>query len=200
MIGSYSKPDEDGEIKVLDKREPQAPTPERTMATGIKEDLASDVAKTEKAVEKIKDYKEILKEAGIDLNEAIAIVDDILTNGFHEETLLLTKNASVIFRTRSQADYIRYHRAVEAFNPRYQDEMQEIASRYCLAGSLVRFGETLFEHPQTPTADKAVALFDARLDWIEAQPERIISLLGIKLNKFDIKIQTVMSEGVIENF
>jgi len=202
IIGSYADPKTEGtkEPEIIDKRPAPVATPERNIATGIREDLEQEVKKSEDVVTKIKDYKEILKEANIDLSEAMAIVDDILTNGYYEEIIPLTKNITVTLRTRTQSDYLRYHRALEMYSPRYQDELQEIARRYCLAGSLVRFGDKEFTHADNPRSKEAGDFFDARLEWIEEQSDQIINLLQAKLYQFDSKIMTVMSEGVVENF
>jgi len=203
MIGSYEAPNKDDtieEAKIVDRRPTPEATPARSMAEGISEDLEQENTKTGDIVENIKNYKEILKEAKIDLNEAMGIVDDILSNGYYEETLIITKSVSVTFRTRTQSDFLRYYRALEMYSTRYQDELQEIARRYCLAGSLVRFGKQEFKHTDKPRSDEAAKLFDVRLEWIEDQSDRIINLLELKLHQFDSKVMTVMSEGVVENF
>lgn len=201
VIGSYRKPATTGEARtdaspepqVVDNR-PKVESPSRSLTEGLQEDLKSSIDRTKDAAEKAKTYAEILSERDIPLAKAHAIVDAMLEKGFYDETLEITKSTSVTFRTRTHSDYIRYLRAVEVYNPKFVEEQQEIQIRYFLAASLVAFKGQTFTHPE---ADK---LFDSKLEWLEKQPERLVSLLAVKLNKFDQKIQLVMSEGIVENF
>jgi hypothetical protein len=192
-IGSYSPPDDSEE-------KPAPKTPAGAMSAGIKEDLKQSVKVDEEGIEKAKSYEELLAEAKVSLDDARCIVDDMLSKGFYEETVPLTQKLTVTLRTRKHADYLRYHEALEIHNPRYQEEQNEMALRYCLAGSLVRFHDQNFVYPKVTETDKYRKAFDERLAWIEQQPERVIALLAVKLNNFDRKVATVLSEGVIENF
>ncbi len=125
----------------------------------------------------------------------------MMTKGYYAEDVQITKKISATFRTRNHNDYLRYHNALQIINPKYRQEEDEIALRYCIAGSLVRFNDTVFTHPPTTAAEDQIReAFDKRLDWVEKQPERLTALLAVKLNRFDQKIAVVMSEGVIENF
>ena len=198
LIGFYSKPEENL-VKSEDKPQPSAA---RSMADGIQEDLAQGVKETENTNEKSQNYEEILRENNLTVEDAASIVDDMLTQGFYEERVEITRRITCTFRTRTHGDYLRYHNALEVLNPRFEEEQNEIALRYCLAGSLVRFKDKEFDFPDVEKveASKLTDAFDTRLTWIEKQPERIIALLAVKLNKFDRKVSLVMSEGVIENF
>lgn len=201
LIGSYTPPEK--EVPGAKEEEQEArPSPAKSMAQGIQEDLSNDVKANEDTVEKSKSYEEILEGADISLDEAKAIVDDMLTLGYYTERVPVTKSISVGFRTRVHADYLRLHNALEALNPKFEEEQNEIMLRYCLAGSLARFKDVEFDFPDREKAshESLTKAFDVRLDWIEKQPERLIALLATKLNTFDSKIALVMSEGVIENF
>lgn len=203
VIGSYRRPASAGasappaasdpEPEIVDKR-PKVSTPSGSLSEGLQEDLKSSIDRTKEAAEKAKSYQEILSERDIPLAKAHAIVDGMLEKGFYEETIGLTNSASVTFRTRAHSDYVRYLRALETYNPKFVEEQQEIQIRYYLAASLVAFKGVTFSEKDPEK------LFDAKLDWIEKQPERLISLLATKLSKFDVQIQVVMSEGIVENF
>jgi hypothetical protein len=121
----------------------------------------------------------------------------MLEKGFYEESVPVTKSVVATFRTRAHADYVRYLRALETYNPKYVEEQQEIQIRYFLAASLVSFKGTVFKVAAGEDAEK---FFDRKLEWIEAQPETVIRLIAVKLSKFDQQIQTIMSEGIVENF
>jgi len=201
VIGSYRKPATTGEARtdaspepqIVDNR-PKVESPSRSLTEGVQEDLKSSIDRTKDAAEKAKTYAEILSERDIPLAKAHAIVDGMLEKGYYEETVGFTLNTTVTFRTRAHADYVRYLRALETYNPKFVEEQQEIQIRYYLAASLVAFKGVTF-----PEKDPE-KLFDSKLDWIQAQPERVINLLATKLSKFDQQIQVVMSEGIVENF
>lgn len=203
-VGAYAPPtakaQKEGETVIVDKR-PKIETPTTNLHEGIREELKLDVDGAKENVAKAKSYKEILEEHEIPLDKARAIVDSMLTEGFYTETISVTQSSTVTFRTRTYEDYRRYLRAVELINPRFVEEQQEIMARYYLAASVVAFKGKSFAHPspQDSEQEKEEA-FTKRMNWLNAQPERVINLLVSKLSKFDTVISVVMSEGVVENF
>lgn len=206
LIGSYSDPnpnaaeDKTPTPKIVDKRD-KVDTPATKMHEGIQEELKQDVKQEQDGIEKAKSYVEILAENDIEKTKAQAIVDAIITDGFWEEALQVTKSTTVTLRTRGYEDYKRYLRALEFINPKYVEEQNEIQIRYFLAASLVVFKGEAFEHPVANASEKErEEAFDVRMEWISNQSERIINLLASKLSKFDRVVQLVMSEGVVENF
>lgn len=194
-IGNFQDPTQKNETKKVE-------TPASRMVEGIQTSMESDLPSKEADLKKAKDWKEKLSDAGVSLEKAHAIIDDLLTVGHYAESYNLTKRITVEFRTRTQADYKRYLRAVDIINPRYNDDLSEIATRYFLAASLIRYNDKTWEHPD-PTKDgtaKVDEAFEERLDWVEAQSGHLITLLSQKLRSFDENIALVLSEGVIENF
>ena len=184
------------------KKQPEVQTPAKSLVEGVQADLGQQIEESKDIVEASKSYEEILKEAEISLDDAQSIVDDMLLQGYYEESYPLTKRVSVTFRTRTQADYVRYSIALEAISPKFVDQLQELMVRYFLAGSLVRFGDQNLPYPDRTkeNLEKVNDAFDKRLEWIESQPERIVALLAQKLNKFDKKVAVVLSEGVANFF
>jgi hypothetical protein len=202
VIGSYKKPpapaavEAEEDLEIVDKR-PKADTPASSLSEGIQEELKDSIDRTKKTAEKAKSYEEILSERDISLQKAHAIVDAMLERGFYEETMSVTRSSTVTFRTRVHADYVRYLRALELYNPKYVEEQQEIQIRYFLAASIVSFKGHSFNKAKDASDDE---FFDTKLDWLSNQPESLVRLLATKLSKFDQQIQIVMSEGVVENF
>lgn len=208
VIGSYKKqPPTDESVRVhssedepeIIHRQPKTETPSTSLSEGIQEILQESIDKTKEGVEKAKTYEQILAERGVTLSKAHAVIDSMLEKGYWEEIIPLKLKTpapvTVTFRTRSQADYIRYLRALEMYNPKFVEEQQEIQLRYFLAASLVAFKGKTFSNGTDQ--DK---IMEEKLKWIEAQPERIIGLLGQQLAIFDMQIQAIMSEGSVENF
>jgi len=171
------------------------------MHEGIQEDLRQDVEGTQDTAEKAQSYEDILAENDIEKSHAQSIVDAMLTQGYYEETVPVTKTTTVTLRTRAYEDYQRYLRGLELINPRFVEEQQEIMGRYFLAASLVAFKGEVFVHTEpTATPKEREDAFDTRMAWLSSQSERLVNLLISKLSKFDRTIQVVMSEGVVENF
>jgi len=199
VIGSYKKPqvpEQEVDLEIVDKRQ-KVETPATSLSTGVQEDLKDSIDRTKDGVEKSKSYDEILSEHDITVQKAHTVVDAMLEKGFYEESVPITKSVVATFRTRAHADYVRYLRALETYNPKYVEEQQEIQIRYFLAASLVSFKGVTFKIASGEDAEK---FFDRKLEWIEAQPETVIRLMAVKLSKFDQQIQTIMSEGIVENF
>jgi len=198
-FGAYGDPSK--KSPVIAESKPTPNTAAVAMTDGLQEEIRKDVEDIKETAEKAKSYEQILEEAEVSLDKARVIVDDLLTKGYYEEDVPVTKSSFVTFRTRTHSDYRRYLRAIEMINPKYIDEQQEIQLRYFLAASLVSFKGHAFEHPRPNSSDSAVEkAFDARLEWITSQPDTVINLLAIKLSKFDRMVKIVMSEGVVENF
>jgi hypothetical protein len=199
VIGSYKKPqvpEQEVDLEIVDKRQ-KVETPATSLSTGVQEDLKDSIDRTKDGVEKSKSYDEILSEHDITVQKAHTVVDAMLEKGFYEESIPITKSVSATFRTRAHADYVRYLRALETYNPKYVEEQQEIQIRYFLAASLVSFKGVTFKIASGEDVEK---FFDRKLEWIEGQPETVIRLIAVKLSKFDQQIQTIMSEGIVENF
>lgn len=201
IIGSYKNPQTPEEFVIEDKRK-QVETPTLAMSTGIQEELKQGAKRSESKETKAKTYKEILSDRDVSLDKARSIVDDMLTKGYYEEIIPITKNVTVTLRTRAHGDYIRYLRALEFIAPKFMDEQNEIQQRYFLAASIVAFKGDTFEHPEISknNSKEVEDAFDVRLKWVEKLPERVVFLLLNKLSSFDQMIADVMSEGVVENF
>ncbi len=200
VIGSFKRPTANTPDAVevapdiVDKRV-KVETPARAMAEGVQDELKDSLDRTKATTEKAKTYDEILSEHDIPLSKAHAVVDAMLEKGYYEETVKVTNTTTATFRTRLHADYIRYLRALETYNPKYVEEQQELQIRFFLAASIVAFKGMVL-----PKKEDAEAYFDSKLEWIGKQPEAVIRLLATKLSIFDRQIAIIMSEGVVENF
>jgi len=195
VIGSYRR-EASEEVK---KTTSTATQTSSALSEGIKEDLKDTLEQNKAGAEKAKTYEEILAENNISRERAHLVVDALLEKGYYEETyqikLPASSSVTVTLRTRTQADYIRFLQALEANAPRYVEEQRELQARYYLAASLVSFRGQTFP---ADTAEKPA--FEAKMDWLEKQPERIIALLTNRLAVFDREINLIMNEGAVENF
>ena len=169
---------------------------------------SSDAEKRAKRYEELVDklspvelYQKRLDEADISNAMAMAIVDALMSQGFYEETVHLTKRTSVTFRTRRHSDTLRLQHSLEIQRPIYNEAVEEMAVRYNIASSLIRFHDTTLSFPgQSATAEDVEEAFDKRLKFVEALPDQTFYRLASLMASFDEKVMLVMSEGVAENF
>lgn len=178
----------------------QPATPRKAVADAVTQDMARTTSEGKELENRVLSYREMLEAEGINLAEAERIVEAILIEGVYTETVFLTKNISVTFRSRTQGDYQRYLHALEVHQPRYQSEQNEILLRYTLAGSLVAYRGRTFVHPPQGELKAANDAHEERLAWIAEQPEVLIRTLNAHLYKFDRKVLACVREGMIENF
>lgn len=194
------KPIEDAEIKIESKQ--NFDTPGGRVIQGLSKDLEKDVGAMPSEEIRILNYKERLEEAGVSLDEAEEILDDVLMKGYYEETLPLTKKRTVRFRTRNHKVFTYALDTLESMNVRFANTEMEIMARYGLAGSLVAVTgvtlPTVSEKDLEKGQDLARAQFQARLDWVENQAEPLIRLLSQKLAEFDYKLAAVLSRGAAD--
>ncbi len=146
-------------------------------------------------------YEEQLKEAGISKDEAAEIIDAVLMKGYYSEEVKLTSRISARFRTRQYRDIQRAQTIIETQRPVYEDHKQAIYLRHALAGSLERFGKDTLNFPKSnANGDEVEKAFQERVTYVDQLSEPAMNLLYRMLFKFDQKVLTVLSEGVIENF
>ena len=198
-VGKYrgQKPIE-GDVRVTTDSGPA--TPGKAVANALEEALERDVQEGEGVTKKALTYEEILEQEKISKDEAYAIRDALLIDGYYGETIFLTPNTSVRFRTRTYLDFTRFHQAVERAQPRYLPERDELAMRFFLAASLESYGGKTFTFPETKDVTACENAFDERHRFVLSLPEAVVEVLGRHLHKFDRKIRVILSEGAVEDF
>ena len=161
--------------------------------------VATAMGETKKEEEKtipvtpVELYQARLKEAGIPLEQARIIYDELLTKGYHEETIMLRKGIRAVFRTRQYDDTLRLQTEFESVQPRLAMTQGDIVTRFNLAASLYEWKGEAIKHEGDDDFDKALAL-------VRKLPGPVFSLLAGELSKFDEKIMLVFSPGSTENF
>jgi hypothetical protein len=198
-IGNYGKGKNDGPTMAPQAKAP--PTPAKTVVDAVEKTIEKDLVETGEVVDRALTYEEILKEEGITLEEANKIKHAVIINGFYSETTELMPGVTVTFRTRTYDDLRRFHQEIEAYQPKFLTERDEIAMRYFLAASLESFKGTTFTFPSPiREPEKAKAAFDQRHEFILELSEVLVQKLCEILHKFDKKTRIVWSEGAVESF
>lgn len=190
------------EVKIGDfSKDLGQPGGTKTRLDSADQALETKVTDAEQQLKPRLSYEEQLKELGVSKEEAAEIIDSILMKGFWSEDIQITKRITMRLRTRQARDLQRAQNVIETQRPIFEDHKQAIFNRYCLAGSLERFAKDPLPYPQKSASGDAVeAAFQERLAYVDNLAGPIINLIYQKLFKFDSKIFTILSEGVIENF
>lgn len=141
-------------------------------------------------------YRKRLEEAKIPIEQAHSILDDMMTQGFHEhrgEMRTPRHTVYAVFRTRSYKENARLLRAFEVSRPTYEVNQRELVTRYRLASTLVDYNGTKL----ASGTDKE---HDAAMSFIMGLPEPIFNWLSGELAKFDERINLIFSDGCFDSF
>lgn len=199
-IGNYKKPIETPNA-ATQRASAAPPTPAKTIVDAVEKGLEKDAADTFEVTEKVITYEDLLKEEGMELEDARKIQDAILIEDLYRETFEITKTVSVTFRTRFYQDIVRYHQTLERYQPKYVSERDEITMRYFLAASLEAFRGQAFSFPHPIKEQEAAdAAFQERHDFVLSLPEPTVQRLSGILHTFDKKVRLALSEGAVEFF
>jgi hypothetical protein len=190
-----------------DKTLRSKPTPdqeeriEQTLEEMDKDTGASAKEKIEKPLtpEQIaKKYEEGLIEVGLTVDKARGIIENIVVNGFHEESTRIGP-LTFRYRTRGHSDTLRTYRAVESSGIGMPEAMKEFINRHNAAGSLISWGDRKFSHPEEE--EEREAEFKKRFDFLTSG---VADLVAVKMMQiiydFDVKMSAVMADGSPQDF
>jgi len=201
MIGQFSGPPTNAPRVAL-RRKDSEEEPE-TEASSSEEPGEEEVGFKPQTPEDVeKEFLEGLKEVGLDINKARAIMDEVLAHGHYTETREL-RGKPIVIRSRNYRDTLRTQQYLEAENPTYATSMDEIVLRYNAAASLVQFGEHKFEHPEDRAdapREEIEEAFDKRLNFLQTLPSIMVGKLSTAVYNMDVKLQAVFAEGAPEDF
>jgi hypothetical protein len=144
-------------------------------------------------------YLDGLKEANVSREEAIGIIDAVLTKGVYEETSKIFNRIEITLATRSYDDLLRTARLIDNLSPQTTLYIQDLLVKYNLAASLKKYGSTVFTPLNVGDTDLMDKLQE-RLDFIAALPEVAVKLLHQKLYTFESRVRAVFAEGAPEDF
>lgn len=177
----------DAETPATVPAEPEEVSPD--VATSV----ASAVVKDMDFILPAEKYRERLKAMKIELKDAEAIYDGVLTKGYYEEYVRLRGNQRAVFRTRMYEDHLRLQTILEMQKPQLAISQDELITRYNLAASLYEWNGKQLKHDSDEDFDKVMAL-------VKKLPGPLFTVLSRELSKFDAKVMAVFDEGADENF
>lgn len=169
---------------------------------GESEDGIEGVLKEKTPKEKAEEYRENLKEVGLTKEEALSIMEAVMVNGYHDDTLQVGKT-SVVFRTRLYLDTQRVYQALEMQDLGLAASIQDFVNRYNLAASIVRIGDRKYPHvgdPMTATTEEFENAFQERLGMVGRLPDFLSARLMQAVFNFDRKMRAIFAEGAPQDF
>jgi len=167
------------------------------------EELARDKTPQEiKDIASTMTYEDRVKAFELSMDEAMSIVDILVTKGEYQEVVNLSRTMSVVIGTRSTRFNSYLSKVIDSESPRKTGRLNQLMTEYQLAGSLVSFGKEELPslYDQNMTEDEWVEVVDARVGFIKQLQGPIFLTLCNKLARFDSKMMIVFSEGYDENF
>ena len=140
-------------------------------------------------------YSEVLDDAEISMEEAHQILDTVLVQlkPWKERTHVV-RGLYVEFQTRGQHDQRRLDQWAEKTRPQLDTTVVAEALINNMAGSLLSYGDRVFE------GETEEERYKDAYDFLANMPYPAFRLLQKKLSEFDAKINAVFSEGYLENF
>ncbi|RKY28321.1 MAG: hypothetical protein DRP83_00950 [Planctomycetota bacterium] len=198
MIGQFSGPPTNSpRVALRRKDESEGEIEEKEAEKG---EVQQATSKTPTQIQN--EFMKGLEDVGLELNQARAIMDEVLEKGYWTETHQIRKK-ELIVRSRGYRDTLRSQRFLEVENPTYAMGMDEIIMRYNSAASLVRFGDRKFDFPedQKGTSDEEIeAAFEERRRFLEGLPSIVVGKINTIVFNMDVKLGAVFAEGAPEDF
>jgi hypothetical protein len=186
-----------GDFRGTEKNKPRPPpteTPAPVESSDTPEMVSPDaILKEPDFLTPAERYRDNLKRMKIELKDAEAIYDGVLTKGYYEEYARIRGDHRAVFRTRMYEDHLRLQTILEIQKPQLAISQDELITRYNLAASLYEWDGKQLKHE---TDDD----FDEVLKLVRKLPGPLFTVLQRELSKFDAKVMAVFDEGADENF
>lgn len=146
-------------------------------------------------------YEQRIKEFGLDINQALVIIDALTVDGFYQEEFALSKTTKAVFCSRSTRFNSFLADRIDIADPKKVGKLNQMMAEYQVAASLASYGPHVMPEikDSMPVKEWEEAL-NRRLEFVRLLASPVFLLLTNKLAKFDAKLMTVLSEGYEKNF
>ena len=177
-------------------------TPVVTKKTSTFEEMAKDKTPQEiKELAGTMSYADRINAFDLSMDEAMDIVDSLVTKGEYRESVKMSKTMSAVIGTRNTRYNSYLSKVVDSENPRKTGRLNQIMTEYQLAGSLLTFGDSILpEIESIKDEEEWIKAIEVRVDFVKQLQGPIFLTLCNKLAKFDSKMMIVFSDGYDENF
>ncbi len=142
-------------------------------------------------------YPKVLSEADIPIEEAHRILDRVIVQlKPWREQIEVNKHVTLVLQTRGQYDIRRLDEWAERTKPEYNTTVYSERLMNSMASALVAYNQYRFDGADVSHAER----WKAAYDFLEGLPYPAFRLVQSAVAAFDQKINTVFSDGFLENF
>ena len=146
-------------------------------------------------------YAERLERNEIKKEEALIIIDALLSQGKYSETVKLGPERTAKLVTRSTRFNTFLSDTIDIADPQKVGKLNQLMTEYQMAASLVEFcGRELPDLSVGMPEDVWRKTLEEKVRFVRTLPSPVFIALCNKLSRFDAKIILVFSEGYDENF
>lgn len=146
-------------------------------------------------------YLDKLKAFNLTLEQAIQIIDSLVTEGYWEEEIQLSKSVKIKFKSRSAKFNTYLSETIDIADPKKVGKLNHLMALHQVAGSLEQYGPAKMPpiDDEMPKELWEKHLKD-RVNFISKLPSPVFLVLNSKLSIFDQKLLIIFSEGYEKNF
>lgn len=193
-----------GDFKGPQGNRPRAPKPPEDLQRNADEEQLESLE--EQGIEETppaKTYEEQLEAAGLTIEKARVIRDNVLFKHYHEETYLIANKLPVILRTRVYEDAQRAMQRLESEAPQYPISINDLIAHCNMAASLRQYGDrkfTMYTADDKATEEQKDEAFEERSRFLAALPTNALDALMQYAAEFDEMVAAVFAKGAPEDF
>jgi hypothetical protein len=146
-------------------------------------------------------YLDKIKAYDLTLEQALQIIDSLVTEGAWEEDIQLSKSVKIRFKTRSAKFNSYLAETIDISDPKKVGKLNHMMALNQVAASLEQYGPA-----KMPPLDDDMPkdLWEAnlkqRIAFVSKLPSPVFLIMNSKLSIFDQKLLIIFSEGYEKNF
>jgi hypothetical protein len=193
-IGDFSRP-----ASTQPTQQPPPPTDHPAEAERLR--IEEEMRRAKEQESPVEKYRKALLAVKLTPERAAAIIDDMISKGYHEDVFdVIPGRLKIRLRSRCLTDTDRLQRVLEEQRPVFESSTSLLVNEMLLAASIVELGSSKYEHPAADATTEAVeASFTARLTKVRKLGDHIAAMCFEQRAVFDERLRVVCREGAIPN-
>lgn len=190
---------------VVPAKKPASSTEDLAIQALDDEQASSDASASKEeaqATTPMERWRDNIKKVGLSEDEANAIVDAIIQNGYYEHTFTLFRGrVKLRFRTRSSLTLRRVGDALDMVRTNDVRVHNQVMYRLLLIDSIAEYQQTKFTFPRPDgPPDRIAQAMQERTDFVDGLNERMYEAVMGALARFDALVGAACSEGGVDGF
>lgn len=133
--------------------------------------------------------------------DSIAVItDNLVLHGFYEKTISIRGKLNVTLRSRETEIYIQALEEFVSNGGGNRMKMMETMSLYNCAGTVLKYGATIFKPLSEIAPNERAAYLRKKIDYIYSMAGAVYNILSIESVKFDMLLTVATSQEALDNF